>query len=364
MHRTWPFRPVLGVLLLGTAGLLASVAPACAPADDEALRRDVLAHLADDVFVPTTAKLRDEAAALPPAVRAACAAPSPDLDAAVDMAWRHTHNEWSVTAAFVIGPVVEQMQVGPLDFWPVRSDTVDDAVAAAPAAVDAAYVDSRGTSAKGLPALEYLLYADPAALTGTRCSYAAALADDIVERTAAIADAWPAQAEAFKSAGDSGSPYTSTQAAVDALVNATIENLYAMVKSKLDRPLGNLTGSPVDVSLVESRYSDNSLTDLRCNLDGFALVYLGADLKSGGAPGLGALVADRDPELDVRITDQLQIAGDALAAIPPPLSRALADDPSLVQTARDEIDTLRRYIKLDVAQLLNVTLSISDNDGD
>ena len=35
-----------------------------------------------------------------------------------------------------------------------------------------------------------------------------------------------------------------------------------------------------------------------------------------------------------------------------------------VQSARDEIDTLRRLIKLDVASLLNVTLSLSDNDGD
>ena len=34
------------------------------------------------------------------------------------------------------------------------------------------------------------------------------------------------------------------------------------------------------------------------------------------------------------------------------------------QAARDEVDTLRRMLKLDVASALGVTLSLSDNDGD
>jgi predicted lipoprotein len=137
-----------------------------------------------------------------------------------------------------------------------------------------------------------------------------------------------------------------------------------MVKTKLDRPLGNLTGSDPDPALVESRYSANSLTDLDCNLDGFVLVYLGADAEAGGEPGIGVLVAARDPDLDARILTQLNVAREALHAIPGPLADALSTDRSAVQTARDEIDALRRLIKLDVASLLNVTLSLSDNDGD
>lgn len=353
MATTWPIRPVLAALCFGTL--------ACTPpSDDEALRRDVLAHLADEVFVPVYTDLHGHAVALRAALASVCSDGEP-ARAAADEAWRHTHANWNLTISFAFGPVVEQMQVGPLDYWPVRSDSIDAAVADAPDPVDAAYVDGLGTSAKGMPAVEYLFFATE--LAGA-CGYTLALADDIVDRTAELADAWPARATALKTAGEPGSLYPSTQAAVDAIVNQSIDNLYAMVKTKLDRPLGNLTGSPADPELVESRFSDHSLTDLECNLDSFALVYLGADLAAGGPPGLGALVADRDPELDARILAQMVRARDTLAAIPPPLSAAIVDDRGAVQTARDEIDALRRLIKLDVAQLLNVTLSISDNDGD
>ncbi len=363
MATTWPIRPVLGALFLGTLAALVP-AVACSPAsDEEALRRDVLAHLADEVFVPVYTDLHAHAVALRSSLAAVCTDGEP-ARAAAEEAWRHTHANWNLTIGFAFGPVVEQMQVGPLDFWPVRTDSIDSAVADAPDRLDAAYIDGLGTSTKGMPAVEYLLFATPQAELPGACSYMLALADDIAERTAELADAWPAQATALKTAGEPGSDYPSTQSAVDAIVNQSIENLYAMVKSKLDRPLGNLTGSPADPELVESRFSEHSLIDLECNLDSFALVYLGADLASGGPPGLGALVADRDPDLDARILAQMVVARDTLAAIPAPLSGAIVDDRSAVQTARDEIDALRRLIKLDVAQLLNVTLSISDNDGD
>lgn len=362
-HRTWPLRPVLGALFLGTLAA-ALLGVACGGSDEEALRRDVLAHLADEVFVPTINDIRDHAAALRPTLSAVCATFDDSSRADADAAWRHTHQLWNVAAAFTIGPVVEQMQAGPLDFWPVRTDTIDEALAAAPDPVDAAYIAGLGTSAKGMPALEYLYYRDPVAGFDGACGYMLALADDIAARTADIAAAWPDQAAAFKTAGEPDSEYPTVQAAIDAIVNASIENLYAMVKGKLDRPLGNLTGSPPDPALVESRFSANSLTELSCNLDGFALVYLGADLRSGGAPGLGALVEARDPDLDARILAQMDVARIALGNIPPPLADALTADRSAVQTARDEIDALRRLIKLDVAQLLNVTLSLSDNDGD
>lgn len=339
--------------------------PACAPGtDEEALRRDVLAHLADAVFAPTHADLHGHAEALGAALAAVCGAYDDANLAAAHEAWTHTHANWNLTASFAFGPVVTQMQAGPLDFWPVRTDTVDEAVAAAPDPVDAAYVDGLGTSSKGMPALEYLLFSTPEADFAGACGYMRALSDDITDRTAELADAWQAEAAALKAAGEADSPYATTQAAVDAIVNRSIDNLYAMVKTKLDRPLGNLTGGPADPTLVESRFSQSSLTDLTCNLDSFALVYLGADLTSSGASGLGALVAARDPDLDARILQQMGVARDALAAVPEPLADALTADRTAVQTARDEIDALRRLIKLDVAQLLQVTLSISDNDGD
>ncbi len=360
MIRTWPSRHVLGALALGTAATSAAAPIACGEGDT--LRREVLAHLADEVIAPAHDRLHSDAGALATAVASVCT--GADLATAA-AAWTAVRLDWAVTAGFAFGPVAEQMQAGPLDFWPVRPDTVEARIAEAPASIDAAWLAGLGTSAKGLPALEYLLFAAPLTPGTPRCAYAVALADDIAARTGALADAWQGEhAGALRSAGHGSERYPSEQAGLDAVVNASIENLYRMVKDKLDRPLGNLTGSAPDPALVESQYSGTAIAELEANLDGFALVYLGADLEPAGDPGLGALVAARDPGLDDRILAQLAVARGALAQIPGPLGDALLADRSAVQTARDEIDALRRLIKLDVAGLLGVTLMLSDNDGD
>jgi len=349
---------VLSLLSLGTATVLAAFA-ACSEGDS--LRHEVLVHLTDEVIVPAHDRLAADASTLASSLTALCSG-APDTTQA---AWRAVRADWSVTGAFSFGPVLEQAQAGPLDFWPVREATIEEKITGAPATLDAAYIDSLGTSAKGLPALEYLLFPTPPMPGTPRCAYAEALALDIAERTTAIADAWnPTHAEALRTAGHGSTVYASEQAGLDVIVNATIENLYRMVKEKLDRPLGNLTGSAPDPTLVESRYSDGALLELTYNLDGFAAIYFGADLESGADPGLGALVAARNADLDARIVTQLGVARTALAAIPGSLATALTTDRSAVQTTRDEIDALRRLIKLDVASLLGVTLMLSDNDGD
>ena len=361
---TCPSRHVLCALSLGTL----AIAAGCLEPAEGPSRREVLAHLADAVIVPGQARLASDAAALADKLAAVCVAYDPALHADVQAAWRAVRADWSVASAWAFGPVATQMQAGPLDFWPVRVDTIEAKIAEAPAKIDAAYIDALGTSAKGMPALEYLLFTPDfldAPDRARRCPYASALAADIARRAEALSSAWdPAYAAALASAGDGSDIYTSEQAGLDAVVNATIENLYRMVKDKLDRPLGNLTGSDPDPEALESRFSGTTRDDLEANLRGFASVYLGADGEPGGQPGLGALVAARDPALDDRILAQHGVARDAIASVPEPFSKAIVEHRGDVQRARDEIDALRRLIKLDVASLLGVTLMLSDNDGD
>jgi hypothetical protein len=352
--------------------LLLLLAPACAADDDEASRRAFLTTLADHVIVPIQADLAASSATLASDLGAVCEAPGQAALDAARHSWALVRDRWDCAGAWFFGPVATGMHGGPLDFWPVRVDSVESAIAAA-TAVDAAAIDALGTSAKGIPALEYLLFGDPrddaatlAALADAhRCAYAGALADDIAERTAAISKAWSDEhATALKTAGEGSDVYPSTQAALDAVVNASIENLYGIVKTKLDRPLGNLTDGAVDPEQLESRFSGRTRDDLLAALGGFQLVYHGPDRAPGDIAGLDALVAARDPELDGRITAQLTRSLAAVEAIPTPAVDTLASDRAAFQTARDEVDALRRYIKLDVASLLGVTLSISDNDGD
>jgi predicted lipoprotein len=367
MIRACLLRPVLTAMLLGAgSGLLAGLA--CGGGGND-LRPAVLEHIGHAVAVPAFTALRDRADALVHAMDTLCAAPDPGTLAAAQTAWSAERDAWSRVLPFNFGPLTPELRA--LDFWPVRAQTVESAVAAAPAEPDVAYVSGLGVSSRGLPALEYLLWGDGpddplVALRHPddgprRCAYARALAADIAARAETIRAAWdPGYADALATPGD---VYPTVKAALDEVVNKEIDALLTMVKSKLDTPLGNLSGAAVDPDLLESRFAARSVADLQANLAGVWAVYHGADLDAPAA-GLSVLVADLDPALDERVRAQYARVRETLAAIPDPISAALVDDRGAVQLARDELDTLRRMIKLDVASTLGVTLALSDNDGD
>lgn len=323
-------------------------------AGEDTARRDMLAYLADEVMLPAEQAVLESAAALSTATKALCGGQDP---APARKAWLALRGAWNRTGGFTLGPVVTQMQAPALDFWPVRPDSIEAAITGAPAKIDATYIDNLGTSAKGMPALEYLLFASPEALTGPRCDYMVELAADIEQRNVAIVGAWRDEfAAALRTAGNGSSVYPSEKAGVDAVVNACIEGLYRIVKTKLDRPLGNITGSDPDGALVESMFSGSGLADIAADLDSFESIYAG--------DGLASLVSAQNPDLDQRIVAQLASARAALTGVPAPLQDSVVDHRDAVQALRDEVDALRRLIKLDVASLLGVTLSLSDNDGD
>ncbi|MEZ4384979.1 MAG: imelysin family protein [Nannocystaceae bacterium] len=365
-YRHW----IAGTAAAGLA--LAAALVACAPEEDP--REDVLAYLAQ-AGASAAVDFADEGEALAQATVALCEAPSDAGLAQAQERWRLTRTAWGRGLVFAFGPAMEHS--GALDYWPARTDTIEAAIAAAPATVDAAHVDSLGTSAKGMPALEYLLFGAgeaPAEVVAglraedgsgsTRCAYAAALAGDIAARGEAIRVAWAEGfADELAGAGGDGSRYASRKEGIDAVVNRSIDTLYEIVKGRLDGPLGNLTGAPPDPEALESRFSGATVADIDAVLRGVWVAYDGAD-AGGEARGIAALVAAADPELNQRIYDQYGYALEATAALPSPAGAHLVEQRDLFQAARDEIDALRRLLKLDVAAALGVTLALSDNDGD
>ncbi|PCC67297.1 hypothetical protein SAMN02745121_07056 [Nannocystis exedens] len=355
--------------MLFGAGAGTLVGFACGGGDDS--RPAVLEHVAREVAVPAFAALHERAEATVAAIDALCAGPDATTLAAAQDAWSEGRDAWARVLPFGFGPLPPELNA--LDFWPVRVDTVEEAVAGAPDAADAAYLGTLGVSAKGMPALEYLLWgeAEGAALAALqaeggarRCGYARALAADIAARTDAVAAAWSGEyADALASAGSGSAVYDSLKAGLDEVVNKSIDACLTMVKGKLDNPLGNLTGAAEDPSLMESRFSGRTRADLQANLAGVWAVYHGADPEAPAA-GISVLVRELDPALDDRVRTQYARAGEVLAAVPEPMTAALVADRTAVQLARDELDTFRRLLKLDVASTLGVTLALSDNDGD
>ncbi len=362
------------LLPLGLASGLAALflSPGCGPAEEDP-REGVLRHLAD-AGAAGARDLAESTAELEAATRSLCAAPTVASLGETQESWGRARRSWSRHAAFGFGPAKAQSSA--LDFWPVRISTVEEAIAAAPTVEDSAYVGGLGVSARGLPALEYVLFGDsggaeevvealrdPEGSGGPRCVYAVMVAEDIAARAETIAVAWETEyADELRLAGQGSALFATRKEAVDAVVNHLIDALATIVNAKLDAPLGNLTGTPPNPEALESRFSARTVADLQANLEGLWLAYHGE--VDGEPAGIAVLVAAAGGDSDARTREAYAVALEAVMALSTPATAALVAERDRFQTARDEIDTLRRLLKLDVASLLGVALTLSDNDGD
>ncbi|MEM9489210.1 MAG: imelysin family protein [Myxococcota bacterium] len=347
--------------------------------NDDDVRRDILVGVSDAVILPIYREFDAQAQVLAEAGDALCAQRDADSLAAVRQAWRDARSPWKMSEAFGLGPVGDLRIDGAVDFWPVRAGDIEDELAQT-TPIDDAYIDGLGASRKGLPVLEYLLFdpdRDDAALlaelsdgdeASRRCMYIAELAGDIAEQAATLLAAWEPGAGDFRAqlvgAGTTSEVYPRLQQGFDVVVNRFIFTVQTVEGDKLAKPLGRRDGGTPQPGAVESGRSGNSLADLSDNLAGVAAVYFGRHGDQTGAENLDALITSLRPDLAAQIRDQLAAAQEAAQAIPPPLASAVTDSPDQVEAAFTTSKELLRLLSADMASLLGVTLTFSDNDGD
>ena len=100
-------------------------------------------------------------------------------------AWRTAMLDWERLSAVSVGPLLERRSARNIDFWPTRPAMVSAAVPNPP--LTPAALDDLGAPAKGLPALEWLLWQPTP--DAAQCAYAAALAQGCAaEAQALLAD--------------------------------------------------------------------------------------------------------------------------------------------------------------------------------
>ena len=183
-------------------------------------------------------------------------------------------------------------------------------------------LSTRSSNQRGFSAIEYLLYNTTLThscapqisatsgwneLTETtrktqRCTYAQSLATDVADAASTIANEWSATGGNYRAtfvAEDSAG--TSLQALTDVVI-------VHMDKEAKDRKIGIPTGVKAECSsyscadLIESPYSESSLTNIRNNLIGFREVFNGGD-----GVGFDDLINDAD-FADITTSVQTKIA--------------------------------------------------------
>lgn len=335
-------------------------------------RTEVTAALVADVMIPAHAELTEQTTGLA-ALAGFCSEGATVGLGEVHDAWRRSHQAMGRTEAFGYGPAQDDHYGAALLFWSTRPENLEAVVLGADP-IDRALVDSLGATSKGLPAIEAQLFDpiggdvavlarfDPTDPAGARrCALVGLLAADASASAESLHQAWAPGGfgSELVQAGAEGSRYRSSRAALDEIVNGVISLLERIDDTKLGKPLGSGTGGMPQPALVLAPWADDSIAMIRANLGGVMALWHG-----GGGLGLRDLVAPRSEPLAASVDAGLEDADQALAEIDGPLRTAITSSPQKVQAAIDRFKHLRRLFTVDVSQQLDVTITLSDNDGD
>ena len=313
-----------------------------------------------------------DAEALATATAAFADAPSQGTLDAARSAWREAAGTWRRLSALNLPGVRFGLYHSRISTWPANTAFVEEAVASSET-IDLAYVERRGSNARGLPALEYLLFegdaladmADP-----QRRAYARFVAADVEGQGRALREKWSAdggdEIGMFRAADTEG---RDLQSSVSRIVNEMAMVGEDLRYQKVGRPLGAArnaddAGTEPDPSLVESPYAGASMDFFRNDLAGLRALVTG-----GGGTGLDDYLATLDAEIDGQplgqvLLDQIDATDQAAAALGDDYQQAVAVRSSAVEALYQETRTLLGLIKTDLANWLGVSITFSDNDGD
>lgn len=312
--------------------------------------------------LPRAQDLEQSARSLAPAVAALCQAPasaSPAALATARTAWQATARAWEPLAAVSIGPVLARRSQRAIDFTPTRPALIDKAIATQPQG--AAAFERIGTPAKGLPALEWLLWARPVQPGSPACSYAHEVAQDVAREAAALAKSFADAAVTDWGAGDEQEK--STQA-MGEFVNQWVGGIERLRWAQMEKPLRAAQGTKAP------DYPRSASGD---TLAAWAATWAGlrsvTTLPAGAAtPAPGKALVPLDMYLRGKglnpLADKLRQATDTVDAAMARVQKSGVKDKAAIQHAAKDLAALKFLAESEVAPALQVSIGFSDADGD
>lgn len=273
-------------------------------------------------------------------------------------AWKTAAQAWVKTEAYQFGPATEDRLRQNIAFWPRRPQHIQGVLAG----TETIQIEQLGTSRKGLPVMEYLLFHEADALASARGTrhrqYLNELGDDLVTQAEILVSEWDG--------GNYAQNYLNSSNAQNMQLNQWVVLLENIKNKRLGDPAGLLGSAATGPDGLEAPDSDYSLALVEAALEGFAESYAleGLSLQSNVPDTAEYMIALGHRPVQQQIAQQLSLVRAHLQQLQPSLARALAEKPDQVEVAYEDIKTLLRYVKVDLANALNQTVNFTDNDGD
>ncbi|MCG9890784.1 MAG: peptidase M75 [Thermosynechococcaceae cyanobacterium MS004] len=326
------------------------------------LDRQILVDVVDKVMIPNYGQFAERAADLSRAIAVFSKTPDESRLKAAQVAWVNARGAWEQTECFAFGPASSLGYDGALDTWPVNEVDVK-ALLNSKTTLTADTIDQLKDTEKGFHVIEYFLFGaeqprQAAELQPKELTYLKLMGENFAGVAQKLAQSWsqgiegkPAYREVLTTAGLEGNAvYPTLVAGFEELVQGMVDSLDEVANEKLGETL-----EKKDPRLAESRFSLNTLSDIKSNLRGVENLYLGkfAEENLNGL-GLSAYVAQVSPKLDKTVKEQIEQAETALDQIPAPLESAILDPKAAasIQVAQSALNKVRETLEGDVKPLM------------
>ncbi|MCX6183028.1 MAG: imelysin family protein [Bacteroidetes bacterium] len=287
--------------------------------------------------------------------------------------WKETRHWWKQCEAYILGVPAEIYINFKIDKWPTNQTFIDNNINGI-STLNEAFVESQGSTAKGFPAIEYLVFntnGDSLVLKNfttdinatRRMDYLIALTLNLQTKATYLLQTWNDYLPDFET-----TVRTDIYGSLSKLINAQSSLLEQIVNTKLGYPLGKTNGDVAIPESVEDYLSKESVNDIRINLAGIQEAYL---CSFGGNSGKGLRdflnyneAKKGDDLLSTVIDNKFAECFAALDKISSPLSGAVNSQKTDVEDLYIKIRDLLILYKSNMADDLGVTITFNDNDGD
>jgi len=335
-------------------------------------RKGLLTNVSANIIIPAYTAYQTSVVNLDAAIIAFNAAPDAAKLATVQTTFKTAYLQWQSTSEFEFGPAASVSLRVNTNTYPASVDQINANVAAG------TYNPSllANLAAKGLPALDYLLFgtgADNTAIlamyttdvnAAKRKTYIAALSTELKTNINTVVTAWASYKATFISADG-----TDVASSIGQLINQLVYDYEILKNFEIGVPAGVQSQGAALPQKVQAYYSKISVQLAIAHIQAIQNLYLG---KSSVGDGLGLddyLVqanakSSNGTSLNDNIKAQFAAALAKLQTLSDPLSTNITTNQTAVTSAYTELQKLTVMLKTDMTSSLGILITYGDNDGD
>jgi predicted lipoprotein len=331
-------------------------------------RKAMLTNMSTNMIIPAYTAYLATAVSLDAAVTAFNAAPDLAKLTTLQNAFQAAYKQWQSTSIYEFGPAGD---VG----LRVNTNTYPTDVNQINANVNSGTYNPlllANLSAKGLPALDYLLFGtgtDNAAIlvqytsdskAANRKTYLASLAAEMKTNASTVLNAWNGT---YKNTFINATG-TDVGSSTGQLINQIVYDYETLKNYQVGVPAGVQSMGNTFPQKVEAYYSKISAQLVLLHLQALQNVYLGKDGSGFDDYLIQANAKYNGGSLNDAIKNQFTVAIAKVQTLTDPLSTQITNTPAAVTAVYTELQKLTVLLKTDMTSSLGILITYGDNDGD